>query len=685
MINRDSKIHYPMTSVKRHCIFLFALCLTTLVRAQSIFPVDTIYAESYNCQGTKDVCIPLPSSNLTQYTILQDGQPYLGALNGCNFDTMVTYSYNTLLGLGNMGPYHLDKWDVSGISYDGMFQNIDELVDMMNQWDPAGNWEHKPGNLTIVGGAPGKVYSNMDVTVMLNNTPSIIGVNFGLLPLGMELPLTEGMHSIVAIDNTNNSKDTLMVQVSCLSGPPATIVTDTIQANGFPYSTCMDLSQMTGAITQFYNACPDSSGEFVHFYLDSANYCVKYQGLKCGGTEEACIVICDENGFCDTTILEVTTDFSLCMRLSQKLTDTMFINFTETLCIDTLQLPGIIESVTNICPDDSGTHVAFEYDELTHCVTYTGLAPGTDNACYLLVDEFGNRDTVRVCVTVRNPQSGIILDTLLLGQSETYCVDDLELAGNEISIENSCPAIPVNEVSFSINALNLCVDAQGMSVGIDTACITVCDDYGVCDSTYLLITVVPDDISPCPNALPPTAVDDQADALLNTPRNIDILANDDAGNCDLISVRILEDGSNSGPHRGVTVLNPNMTVDYYPFLDFCGADSFEYELCTPLGCDTATVFVNVGCAPTDTIIIYNGISPNGDGYNDFFTIENIEHFPDNEVKVFNRWGNLVFQAKNYDNSWDGRFGSKKLPDGSYFYIVTLNDGREYSGFLQIQR
>ena len=53
--------------------------------------------------------------------------------------------------------------------------------------------------------------------------------------------------------------------------------------------------------------------------------------------------------------------------------------------------------------------------------------------------------------------------------------------------------------------------------------------------------------------------------------------------------------------------------------------------------------------------------------------------------MFNRWGNLVFQAKNYDNSWDGRFGSKKLPDGSYFYIVTLNDGREYSGFMQIQR
>lgn len=680
-----SKLQNPMTSVKPIFILLFVFGLTILAHSQSIFSVDTIYAETYNCGSNVEVCIPLPSNNLSQYTLLQNGQPYLGGPSGCNFDTLVTYSYNTLLGLGNMGPYHLDKWDVSGISFDGFFQNIDELVAMMNQWDPQGNWEHKPANLTIVGGTPGKVYSNMNVTVLLNNTPSIIGVNFGLLPFGTQVPLSEGLHSIEAIDKATGVRDTVVVKVSCLTPPPATFVADTIQANGFPYITCLDLSQMTGTITQFYNNCMDASGEYVHFYLDTVNYCVKYQGLKCGGTERACIVICDENGFCDTTILEVTTDFSLCMRQSQKLYDTLYVNFTETICIDTMQLPGVIESVTNLCPDDSGFQVAFEYDELTHCVTYTGLAPGTERACYLLEDEFGNRDTVYVCVTVQLPQSGIILDTLLIGQSKTYCVDNSELAGNVISIENSCPAIPVNEVSFSINALNLCIDAQAMSLGTDTACITICDDYGICDSTYLLISVVPDDISPCPNSLPPTAVDDQADALLNTPTNIDILANDETGNCDLVTVKVLDEGSNAGPHRGVTVLNPNLTVDYYPFLNFCGTDSFEYELCTPRGCDTALVLVKVACSPSDTLIVYNGISPNGDGHNDYFTIENIEHFPDNEVKVFNRWGNLVFQARNYDNTWDGKFGDKKLPDGSYFYIITLKDGRNLTGYVQIQR
>lgn len=675
-----------MTRITRHCLlFIFLCCLGVNTRAQDIFTLDTLWVQHSDCQGLLDVCIPLPNGNINQYTFLQDGMPYPGGVSGCDFDTIVTYTYNTLPGLGNMGPYQLNSWMINGQQFQGVFQDIDALVLLLNQWDPAGDWQHKPANLTITGGAAGKIYSNMLVTVLLNNTPSIIGVNFGLLPMGTEMTFGEGSHSVIAINNFSNARDTLYVEVQCAQGSSIQTVSDTIQANGYPYATCMDLSPFSGSITQFFNACPDASGDFVHFYLDSVNYCVKYQGLVCGGTETACIVLCDDEGVCDTTFLQVTTDFSLCSRISQKLTDTLLVNFTKTICIDTLQLSGPIVSVINLCPDDSGENVAFEYDEETHCVSYTGLAPGGDRGCFLLVDGFGNSDTVFICIEVGLPQSGIILDTLLIGQSETYCVDPSELAGNVISIENICLAIPVHEVSFSVNAVNLCVNAQGMSLGTDTACIVICDSYGVCDTTQLFITVVPDVVSPCPNSLPPVAEDDLASTLLNTPDNIDIMANDSPGDCPPVSLRILEPYGMAGPYFGTAVLNPNTTIDYVPNRDFCGVDRFRYELCTPMGCDTATVTVEVACHPPDTIIVYNGISPNGDGANDYFTIENIEHFPDNEVKVFNRWGNLVFQIRGYDNTWDGRYGNKMLPDGSYFYRILLGDGRQFTGFIQIQR
>ena len=71
------------------------------------------------------------------------------------------------------------------------------------------------------------------------------------------------------------------------------------------------------------------------------------------------------------------------------------------------------------------------------------------------------------------------------------------------------------------------------------------------------------------------------------------------------------------------------------------------------------------------------ITPNNDGYYDKWKIKNIELFPNAEVKVFNRWGQLVFTTKNISaNEWDGTYKGELLPTDSYHYIIYLNDGSE---------
>lgn len=66
-------------------------------------------------------------------------------------------------------------------------------------------------------------------------------------------------------------------------------------------------------------------------------------------------------------------------------------------------------------------------------------------------------------------------------------------------------------------------------------------------------------------------------------------------------------------------------------------------------------------------------SPNGDGHNDTFVIENIKDFPINKLFVFNRWGESVFTSEPYHNEWDGTNSlehplmGKVLPEGMYFY------------------
>lgn len=75
--------------------------------------------------------------------------------------------------------------------------------------------------------------------------------------------------------------------------------------------------------------------------------------------------------------------------------------------------------------------------------------------------------------------------------------------------------------------------------------------------------------------------------------------------------------------------------------------------------------------------IYSGITPNGDGINDVFTIDNINEFPNNHLLIYNRWGQLMHEEKGYDNItkvWPQKDGASNLISSTYFYILYLGDG-----------
>jgi|SRR6185437_4703036 len=88
------------------------------------------------------------------------------------------------------------------------------------------------------------------------------------------------------------------------------------------------------------------------------------------------------------------------------------------------------------------------------------------------------------------------------------------------------------------------------------------------------------------------------------------------------------------------------------------------------------------------LAFYNGITPNGDGHNDVWIIDNIELFPGNTVEIYNRWGTRVWNATGYNNNniaWRGQdYNNKPLPDGTYFYLVKVNS-RTYKGWVQLTR
>lgn len=99
---------------------------------------------------------------------------------------------------------------------------------------------------------------------------------------------------------------------------------------------------------------------------------------------------------------------------------------------------------------------------------------------------------------------------------------------------------------------------------------------------------------------------------------------------------------------------------------------------TAQGCaDTTDAFYVVIGGP---LTIPNVFSPNGDGNNETFHIINVEQY-NNDLYVYNRWGSKVYTSRNYKNQWDGG----GVPDGTYYYVLRIDDGREFSGHVTLLR
>ncbi len=91
---------------------------------------------------------------------------------------------------------------------------------------------------------------------------------------------------------------------------------------------------------------------------------------------------------------------------------------------------------------------------------------------------------------------------------------------------------------------------------------------------------------------------------------------------------------------------------------------------------------------SECIKVYNVITPNGDGLNDTWIIDCIENYPDNKVRIFNIWGDLVRYYEHYDNVtqvWDGTNpDDKPVPDGTYYYVISIKNLNSISGWVLVR-
>ena len=234
------------------------------------------------------------------------------------------------------------------------------------------------------------------------------------------------------------------------------------------------------------------------------------------------------------------------------------------------------------------------------------------------------------------------------------------------------------------------------TVGVDTFTYVVSDGNGNTDTATVAVNISDPNVRSDNN--PPIAQDDEymtdqdLELVVDDPTE-GILANDSDPDGDEIAAQEVIDAITD--QGGRITINSDGTLTYVPRSGFVGTDTYEYTVCDdqePSLCDSAVIYIEVKELPVE---VFNAFSPNGDGINDTWVIQGITRFPDNVVRVYNRWGNLIFEAAGYDNSnkvWNGDssegivFGGNDAPDGAYYYVIDLGDGSEsLKGFVVLRR
>jgi gliding motility-associated-like protein len=319
----------------------------------------------------------------------------------------------------------------------------------------------------------------------------------------------------------------------------------------------------------------------------------------------------------------------------------------------TLNLTGNIGTIINWQYSTNGgvlwTHVA----NTTTQLNYTNI---TKNTLYEAVVQLG------ACPSDTSSQASFVFKPTVAGTlsvSDSVCyglnADTLELTGEVgnvtgwlFSINKGNSWIPVLNTTTSLSYTNL----------KQTTWYEAVVKYGACvsdTSNHVVITVLP---LPLVNSGDDTAIYEGGSLKLK------------------------------GQGVGIPLWEPSAGLD-------------SIHIFTPLASPgSSTIYVltltdSNSCVNKDSILItlkikqFNGVisnlfTPNGDGINDNWYIQDIQNYPDNEVNVYNIYGNPVFTKKGYTGDWQGTFNGSALPDGTYYYVLRFDSTDViYKGSLDI--
>jgi gliding motility-associated-like protein len=471
-----------------------------------------------------------------------------------------------------------------------------------------------------------------------------------------------------------------------------------------------------GTVSIDTNGTPNDPTDDIVTYIPNPDY---------NGPDSFDYTVCNTVGDCSTAtvtmdvlpILDVFDD-SIATTEDTAVDIDILANDNDLPTIGTLTLTNPTDGIVTI--DDNATPNNPSDDSVRYTPNTSFL--GTDTFTYTLCDNSGNCDTATVTIVV-NPM-GVDLDSDDDGIVDSF--EDLNLdADNDPSTDptdSDGDGFPdYLDIDSDNDGIPDNVEAQTTSgyiapSGEDTNGNGLDDAY---EDGSLGIFPVDTDGDNLPDYLDEDSDDD------NVPDNIEGHDHDQDGVADVTFIGSDKDndGLDDG-YEGATAidLDVNDEIDD-PFNDLPntdGDDESDYRDTDDDGDALRTVEEDINgdgdyanddsdgdgtpdyLEPNreeDEVEVFNVLTPNGDGVHDVLQISGLENFPNNTIRIYNRWGVMVYTTNGYDmqgNFFDGTSQGRvtvdidnKLPVGTYFYILDYEDDtgnqQSLSGYIYINR
>jgi len=620
----------------------FTLLLTVSAWAQTPNPcANDVVPPVLTCPSNITVGMDNDQCNAVVYF------PIPQAVDNCSGAT-VSQTDATGLTSGSVFPAGVTTLSYSATDAAGNSTSCSFTVTVIDQQDP-----NLPClNNIVVNSDPSACGAvvNFTAPVATDNCVGVSTVQSDGLPSGSLFPVGTTLMSFVATDAAGN-QDSCTFQV-------------VVQDNQAPILNCP--SNITT------NTDPGVCGAVVTFnpptVIDNCSNTTIYQvdGLASGsvfpvGSTTVSYLVTDGSGNIDSCFFTVTV-------VDNEL--------------PVISCPGNIS--LNSDPQKCGATVTFSVTATDNCPGYTinqtdgtGLSSGsffpigTTNLSFEVVDASGNTSTCNFSVQITDAEA----PTLTCPNNFT------------VPLITECSWTLIDYTTIVIGADN-CGGSSGVTLtqtppaglemfdgDVQTVTIDAVDAYGNASSCSFTISVE-DAVEPtvdCSFALDTVKADTSCSfEVIDYTSLITVSDNCDDPN-DFVFTQIPSAGSivqADGPFYTIEVL-------------VTGPDGFSYSCYNNL---------EVTCAVK--LFLSESFSPNNDGFNDTWDIPGLEEFPNNHLRVFNRYGDLVYQAQPYMKDWGGvategtiPLGEGNvLPEGTYFYMLDLGNGEDpFTGYVYLRK